>query len=203
MGTDASYQAGIGKGSGIILSGGLVAFPTESFYGLAVDALNEKAVKRLFLIKKRPPDQPILILLPSIEKLDSYVSRISKVALLLIGKFWPGGLTLVFEAGLQIPALLTGGSGKIGIRLSSHRVAADLAGRAGIAITGTSANVSGTPPCVTADEVQQALGKEVDFILDGGETEGGKGSTVLDVTVTPPQIIREGMISHEQIKAVL
>ncbi|MFC1821130.1 L-threonylcarbamoyladenylate synthase [Thermodesulfobacteriota bacterium] len=203
MAAKASYETGIEKANEIILSGGLVAFPTESFYGLAVNATDEDAVRRLFLIKKRPVDQPILILIPSLEMLDQYVSNISETAHLLIRRFWPGGLTLVFEAGRNIPPLLTGGSGKIGIRLSSHNIATDLAKRTGIAITGTSANVSGAPPCVTAEEVQRSLGNELDLILDGGETNGGKGSTILDVTVVPPRIIREGMISYEQIKVFL
>lgn len=189
----------IRKAGGVLLSGGLVAYPTESFYGLAVDATNEEAIRRLFTAKKRRPDRPVLILIPSLESLTRYVSHIPLVASQLIKTFWPGGLTLVFEAGPEISPLLTAGTGKIGIRLSSHPIATALARAIKGPITGTSANLSGTPPCRTAQEVRQSLGEKADLILDGGKTEGKIGSTILDVTVAPPQILREGMVPEAQL----
>jgi L-threonylcarbamoyladenylate synthase len=193
----------LARASEIILSGGAVAYPTESFYGLGVNARDEKAVRRLFRIKKRREEHPILILIDAPGTLEGLAAKVPETARRLSERFWPGGLTLLFEAGPEISPLLTAGTGKIGIRLSGHPVATGLAGAAGVPITGTSANLAGDPSCLRAGEVFQSLGKEVDLILDGGETAGGKGSTVLDVTVDPPRILREGMVSREQLSTVV
>jgi L-threonylcarbamoyladenylate synthase len=195
-GTD--FTAGIDEAKDLLLSGEVVAFPTESFYGLAVNPLDEKAVDRLFMIKKRDPDQPILVLIPSLESLDVYAAEIPEIARILIKRFWPGGLTLLFKAMPCISQRLTAGTGNIGVRLSSHPVATALAQSINSPITGTSANISGYPACRSAMEVFDYFKKGV-LILDGGETEGGKGSTILDVTVDPPRIVREGMINAEEL----
>jgi L-threonylcarbamoyladenylate synthase len=199
--SSTEFQAAINRAADSLLSGGLVAYPTESFYGLAVDATNEEAIERLFLVKKRRPGRPVLILIPSIESLAQYAARIPSIADQLIEAFWPGGLTLVFEAGTMVSPLLTGGTGKIGIRLSSHPVATALTRAIGVPISGTSANISGEPACRNAQEVLSCLGEMVNLILDGGETTGKVGSTVLDVTVHPPRILREGMVAKEQLEA--
>ena len=179
-----------------------MAYPTESFYGLAADATNETAIHRLFLSKKRGLDRPVLILIPNVEVLDQYAVNIPPVARQLIKEFWPGGLTLVFDAGTKISPLLTAGTGKIGIRLSSHPVATAVTRAIDVPITGTSANISGQPPCRNADEVRSSLGKGVDLILDGGETKGEMGSTVIDITVDPPRILRQGMVSQDEILTI-
>jgi L-threonylcarbamoyladenylate synthase len=197
---EKDLRNGVDRARHIILSGGIVAFPTESFYGLAVNASDENAIGRLFKIKKRMDNMPVLVLIPSIEYLKGYVADVPEIALRLIGRFWPGGLTLLFKAGSGISPLLTADTRKIGVRISSHPLAAALARAVDSPITGTSANISGKPGCVTAKEVYSSLGRDVDLILDGGETKGGKGSTILDVTVDPPEIIREGMISREQLQ---
>jgi L-threonylcarbamoyladenylate synthase len=197
---EKDLRNGVDRARHIILSGGIVAFPTESFYGLAVNALDENAIGRLFKIKKRLYNMPVLVLIPSLEYLKGYVADVPEIALRLIGRFWPGGLTLLFKAGSGISPLLTADTRKIGVRISSHPLAAALARAVDSPITGTSANISGKPGCVTAKEVYSSLGRDVDLILDGGETKGGKGSTILDVTVDPPEIIREGMISREQLQ---
>ncbi|RLI50885.1 MAG: threonylcarbamoyl-AMP synthase [Candidatus Thorarchaeota archaeon] len=201
VGSSGNPEGAISEAAEILLSGGLVAYPTESFYGLAADAANETAVKRLFLAKKRSPGNPVLLLIPNVEVLDKYIHDTPPAARKLIEKFWPGGLTLVFDAGPKILPLLTAGTGKIGIRLSSHPVATALAQAIGAPITGTSANISGNPPCSSAGEVRRSLGGGVDLILDGGKTKGGVGSTVLDVTVDPPRILRQGMVSQDEIMA--
>ncbi|MCP4579810.1 MAG: threonylcarbamoyl-AMP synthase [Deltaproteobacteria bacterium] len=187
------------KAAEILKSGGLVAYPTESFYGLAVDADNETAILRLFRVKKREADVPVLLLIPSVEYLRRYAANVPGTAKRLMDAFWPGGLTLVFEARKNVSRLLTAGTGKIGIRLSSHPVATALAQATGSAITGTSANISGKPPCNTSHGVALALGKGVDRILDGGKTEGQKPSTVLDMTTRPHTVLREGMIETEML----
>lgn len=193
----------LNKAASIIRSGGVVAFPTESFYGLGVSALDEKAIQRLFTIKKRKGNQPILLLIPSTSLLNQYVIRIPDIATQIMEEFWPGGLTLIFEANPDLPRLLTSGTGKIGLRLSSHPVATALVRAVGAPITGTSANISGQAAYSNAEAVRHFLGRSVDFVLDGGETEGGKGSTVMDITVNPPTIFREGMVSREQLEAYL
>jgi L-threonylcarbamoyladenylate synthase len=179
--TEDNLKIGLKKAADSILSGGVVAIPTESFYGLAVNATNSSAIQRLLDVKERSGDQPILILIPSVEQLDQYVILIPDIARLLMNEFWPGGLTLIFEAKPNLPRELTAGS----------------------PITATSANISGQPACSSAKEVFQYLGESVDLILDGGKTAGGKGSTVLDVTIDPPVVVREGMVSWEKIKKCL
>ena len=200
--SSGSPVGAISEAGEVLSSGGLVAYPTESFYGLAADATNETAIHRLFLSKKRGLDRPVLILIPNVEVLDQYAVNIPPVARQLIKEFWPGGLTLVFDAGTKISPLLTAGTGKIGIRLSSHPVATAVTRAIDVPITGTSANISGQPPCRNADEVRSSLGKGVDLILDGGETKGEMGSTVIDITVDPPRILRQGMVSQDEILTI-
>ena len=194
------FQSALHSAAQCLLSGWLVAYPTESFYGLAVDATNEDALKRLFLVKKRRTNRPVLILIQSVQVVEHYVTHIPQIAHRLIEAFWPGGLTLVFEAGPKISPLLTAGTSKIGIRLSSHPVARALAREIQGPITGTSANISGEPACRNAEEILRTFGERVDLILDGGQTAGKIGSTVLDVTADPPRILREGMIQRGQLE---
>lgn len=197
--TFQDLRGAISRAVKVLLTGGVVAYPTESFYGLAVDATNEKAIKHLFFIKKRRTNRPVLILIPSIETLGQYVDHIPPIAQQLIEVFWPGGLTLVFLAGPKVSPLLASGTGKIGIRLSSHPVAMALTQAIGLPITGTSANISNEPACRNADEVLHSFKEGVGLILDGGETTGKIGSTVLDITQDPPLILREGMIKESQL----
>jgi len=197
------FQGAISRAVKVLLSGGVVAYPTESFYGLAVDATNEKAIKYLFFIKKRQPSHPVLILIPSIEILGQYVAHIPPNAQKLIELFWPGGLTLVFSAGPKVSPLLTSGTGKIAIRFSSHPIANALTQSIGLPITGTSANISNEPACRNTEEVLQSFKKGVSLVIDGGETTGKVGSTVLDITQYPPLILREGMIKESQLAEFL
>jgi L-threonylcarbamoyladenylate synthase len=200
---ERNFREVIQKAAQVIHEGGVVAVPTESFYGLAVHALDEKAIERLFAVKRRREDNPVLILIPSKEGLSSYVTEASEKTRKLMERFWPGGLTMVFFAGPILPRSLTAGTGKIGVRLSSHPVPTELARAVGAPITGTSANRSGRPSCSTAEEVMEALGEDIDLILDGGKTAGGKGSTVLDVTTDPPVVLREGIVSRNELSPFL
>lgn len=183
----------------VILSGGVVAVPTESFYGLAVHALKERSIERLFAVKGRQEDKPLLVLVGSMETVGAYAKEIPDKARKLMERFWPGGLTMVISAAPVLPRSLTAGTGKIGVRLSGHPVPRALAQAVAAPITGTSANRSGRPACLTAEEVMEAVGEGLDLILDGGRTPGGKGSTVLDVTLDPPVVLREGMVSAEEL----
>jgi len=197
--SSGDFQAPVKRAAKILFSGGIIAYPTETFYGLAVDSTNEKAIKRLFLVKKRTPALPILILIPSVNVLCRYVRRIPEIGNKLINKFWPGGLTIIFEADQKVSPLLTAGSGKIGVRLSNHPVATALTREIGVPVTGTSANISGAPPCRSGLEVFISFKKGVDLILDGGKTKESPGSTIIDITVSPPQILREGMIDKNRL----
>jgi L-threonylcarbamoyladenylate synthase len=197
------FSEAVAKGTQEILSGGIVAFPTESFYGLAVDIENEAAIRKLFEVKGRAHGLPILVLIPSRDALERYAARIPDRAWELVRSFWPGGLTLVFEASAGVSKLLTAGGTTIGIRLSNHPVATGLARAVGKAITGTSANESGAPASKSGQEVMQALGDRIDLIIDAGETGGKRGSTVLDLTSSPPRVLREGMVTRTQLSRVL
>jgi L-threonylcarbamoyladenylate synthase len=197
------FRKALDRASQCLRYGGIVAFATESFYALGANATSQKAVERLFRVKKRSPDNPVLILISSVDMLSKHVDSLPPRAYQLIEAFWPGGLTLVFKAGPNIPRQLTAGTGKIGIRLSSHPVAAALPHTLGMPVTGTSANISGQPPCRSGEAVEKALGEEVDLILDSGETPGKIGSTILDVTLDPPQILREGMVPKTRLNGFI
>jgi L-threonylcarbamoyladenylate synthase len=201
--TPEERDAGLEEASRVLHAGGLVAFPTESFYGLAADPRRDDALRRLFALKRRSPDQPLLLLLPSRESAAEYAARVPAAAERLMDRFWPGGLTLVLEALPSVSPLLTAGTGTIGLRLSSHPLATALARRFGTAVTGTSANPSGRPPACSAREAAASLACETVLILDGGPTPGGAGSTVLDVTADPSRVLREGQVSREALAACL
>jgi L-threonylcarbamoyladenylate synthase len=201
--SEENRKAALKKAKQVLLAGGVVAFPTESFYGLAVDIQNDKAIEKLFSLKQRDKNNPILILLPEKEALKKYVADIPEKAIKLIDAFWPGGLTLVLNAGSSILPILTADTSKIGVRFSSHPLATDLARSIERPITGTSSNISGRPPCIRADEVYDSFGESIDLIIDNGPTAGGKGSTILDVTVDPCVVLREGMVSNRDIERVI
>ncbi len=190
---------GIEESARIILRGGVVSFPTETFYGLAADPLNERALQKIFQIKGREENKPLLLLIGDRTWVSGIARRTSPLAERLMEKFWPGPLTLVLEALPHLPALVTANTGKVGLRVSSHPAALALVLAAGRAVTGTSANLSGQPDISTAEGVFRALGGKLDAILDGGKTAGGLGSTVLDVSEVPPRIIREGVIPRKEL----
>jgi L-threonylcarbamoyladenylate synthase len=183
----------------ILREGGVVAFPTETFYGLGADARNETAVERIFRIKGRDFHNPIALIVAEEKDVIPLVEEIPAAAILLMQTFWPGPLTLIFRAAPPVSSRLTGGTGKIGIRVSSHPVARFLAAGLAGPLTATSANPSGGPECSSADAVIRALGDLPDAVIDGGTTPGGAGSTILDVTFFPPRILREGVIPSNLI----
>jgi len=197
--THADLKRPVTRAAEVLKTGGIVAYPTETVYGLAGDTSNDSAIKRLFRLKQRKADRPILILIPSVNDLNQYTDHIPFVATQLMERFWPGALTLIFKASPLVSPLLTGGKGKIGIRLSSHPVAAALAKEIGRPITSTSANISRGPSPRTPDEVVDTFDEGIDLLLDAGPSLGRTPSTVLDVTVDPPQILREGAIKAYQL----
>lgn len=178
----------------ILKSGGIIAFPTETFYGLGADAGNVEAVEKIYGIKGRNFKNPLSIIIGSSQDLSRLVEDIPETGRRFMERFWPGGLTIVFKASSNVLPRLTGGTEKIGIRLSSNIIASHLAKTLQNPITATSANLSGTKECSSADEVINCLGDKVDAVIDGGHTPDGLGSTIVDVTTDPPAILREGVI---------
>ena len=190
----------IKKAAKIIRAGGLVIFPTETVYGLAADALNEKAVARIFEVKGRPAANPLPIQIASVKDINVLTSNIPDIAKRLMNDFFPGPLTLVFESSESISELITAGTGKVGIRMPDHRVALALIKEFGGPIIATSANLTGQPAPTTADEAVSYLGKSADAVLDCGPTKIMVPSTVVDVSADPPVILREGSITKEALK---
>ena len=185
---------GLDAAAAVLKTGGTVAFPTESFYGLGADALDPEAVARVFRIKGRAESRPVLVLVDSVERALSLVAGVGTEVRALMARHWPGPLTLVLPAGPAVPPAITAGTGTVGVRVPGHPVTLALLRAAGRALTGTSANRSGEPPPSRADEVARQLPGLVDVILDGGPTAGGTGSTVADCTVWPPRILRQGPV---------
>ncbi len=179
----------------VLAQGGIVAFPTETFYGLAVDPGNEQALQALFQLKDRPFEKPILVLIQQPQDLSALVSSIPPLYAPLMKTFWPGPLTLVFPASERVSAILTGGSKGIAVRISSHPVAMQLGRLWKKPFTATSANKSGMPAACTATEVRQIFGDTIDCILDGGPTRGGKGSTVVGIRQEKLHLIRDGALN--------
>ena len=180
-----------------------MVFPTTGLYGLAADAFNPAAVDKVFAVKRRPPDKPILILVSNIGEIWRLVREISPAAERLMTAFWPGKLTLVFKAGAGVLPGLAAGTGNIGIRLPVHPVARCLVRAAGRPITATSANLSSQSACSRITDIDPAVAGAVDLILDAGPLEGGAGSTILDVSRYPPVMLREGAIPKARIFSVL
>jgi L-threonylcarbamoyladenylate synthase len=192
----------INKAASIIRAGGVITFPTRCLYGLGADAFNTEAVRRIFKIKQRSERKPVLILINDMSQLERLVRRIPAVAVDIMRSFWPGAVTLVFEAADAIPPVLTGGSGKIGIRLPGHPVAFALVKAVAGPVTGTSANLSGEPGCSRIEDLAPQVARQLDLILNAGPLKGGSGSTVVDVTAGKPAILREGEISAAEIMKV-
>lgn len=183
----------------IVKRGGVIAYPTETYYGLGADIRNERALEKLYAVKGRSFNKPISIIIGGHDDLPHFTEMITPAAEILIKQFWPGGVTLLFQASPVVPGRLTAGTGKIGIRLSSDPVATILARNLSGAMTATSANRSGASECASAREVLESLGDTVDAVLDWGRTPGGAGSTIVDTTTDPPEIIREGIVPSAEI----
>ena len=189
--------AAIATAARVLETGGLVAFPTETFYGLGAHALDAAAVERIFRAKGRPDDKPLLVLVDSVAMVERVAREVSPRAHRLMARHWPGALTLVLPAQASLPPALTAGTGTIGVRLSSHPVARALVAALGAPVTAPSANPHGAPSPRTADEVLGALGTGLDLVLDAGTTPGGPPSTVLDLTGVTPAILRPGAVVLE------
>ena len=183
----------------VVRSGGLLVYPTDTFYALGADPNNPAAVSRLFEVKSRQAGQPILLLIQDAGEVRNWAAEITPRAEALMEKYWPGPLTLVFKAKPGVLPELTAGTGTIGIRVPGNELTRQLLASLGTALTGTSANLSGGHSPQTAEQAMDAIGSLVDCVFDGGMTAGGKPSTIVDVSSGAPKLIREGAISSSKL----
>ena len=186
----------------ILKKGGIVAFPTDTVYGLGADPLNEQAVDRIYKVKRRHHNLPLPLLLAEKSDLLKVATVVPKIAWQLAERFLPGGLTLVLRKSPWVPGSVTAGGDTIAVRIPNHNIPIALIRGLGSPIVGTSANLSGKPSPVTAEEVHEQLGDEVDLIIDGGRCPGGTESTVLDVSSEVPALIREGAIPRTELSQI-
>jgi len=189
------------QAANIIINGGVIGYPTETIYGLGADALNEKAINRIYELKGREKNKPILILAKNVEQVKQLTASFPETAQLLANKFWPGPLTIVFPAADKLSHLLTGDNRTIGIRVSDNKICQELLNLTGAPITSTSGNISGGENPVSATEVEKSFGEKLDMIVDGGNTLSGVTSTVVSVVDDSIVVLREGAILKKEILA--
>lgn len=192
----------IARAAGILRRGGLVAFPTETVYGLGADAMNAEAVRKVFAAKGRPADNPLIVHVSTIDQFFELGKEISPVARQLAEAFWPGPLTLVVKRKSFVPDIVTARLDTVAVRIPRHAVAVALARKVQHGIVGPSANLSGKPSPTAAGHVYEDLKGRIDMILDAGPTTIGVESTVVDTTTTPPAILRLGGLTRELIESV-
>jgi L-threonylcarbamoyladenylate synthase len=193
----------IQKASEILQNGGLVAFPTETVYGLGADASNETAVRAIFSVKGRPETHPLIVHLHSVEQLETWARSIPKAAKELGSKFWPGPLTLILKKAATVSKVVTGGQDTVGLRIPDHPVALALLRSFGGGVAAPSANRFGKVSPTSARHVRKDLGKDVDFILDGGSCDIGVESTIVDFSSGDPVILRPGGLTRERLEEAL
>jgi len=186
----------------ILKQGGIVAFPTDTVYGLGACISIPQAVERIYQVKKRPRSMALSLLLADKSQIGEVAEPVPPIAWLLADKFLPGALTMVLPRAKSVPDIVTGGGATVAVRIPAHPVPVALARGLGAPIVGTSANLSGKPSSLTAEEVYAQLGGKVDLIIDGGRCPGGKESTIVDLTGEAPVLLREGAISREELEQV-
>jgi len=198
----APDAAALAEAAGLLRAGRLVAFPTETVYGLGAHALDAAAVRRIFTAKGRPAFNPLIVHVPSVDAARALVTAWPPVAQALAERFWPGPLTLVLPKRAVVPDEVTAGRGTVALRIPAHPVARALLEAAAVPVAAPSANRFTQLSPVTATQVAQALGDAVDLILDGGRTTVGIESTVVDCSVTPPVLLRPGTLTRAALEAV-
>lgn len=196
-------RSAINAAAEIIRRGGLVAFPTETVYGLGADAMNTESVERVFVAKGRPADNPLIVHIGDREMLSRVAANVPRQAELLADRFWPGPLTVVLKRRLEVPELVTAGLATVAVRMPKNPTAVELIRAADTPVAAPSANTSGRPSPTRAAHVAADLGGLIDMILDGGTTRIGIESTVIDLTTEPPAILRPGWITRESLAEVV
>ncbi len=190
------------KAAKIIVAGGVVAFPTDTVYGIGAHFLSEEAVRRIYEIKGRSGRKPLQLILPDLSEVNNVACDVPAIFWDLARQFLPGGLTLVLKKSERVPLSVTSGMTTVAIRVPDSQIALELVKAVGAPVAATSANLSGRPSTRTAAEVLQEIGSYLDAIVDGGPTQLGRDSTVLDLTSSPPRILREGAVPFELISQI-
>ena len=193
-------QAVMAEAGEILKQGGLVAFPTETVYGLGANALDEEAAKKTYAAKGRPSDNPLIVHIADLSYLGAIVKEIPEAALKLAEAFWPGPLTMIFEKSEKVPYGTTGGLDTVAVRMPGDEIARDLIIAGGGYISAPSANTSGRPSTTTAQHVEEDLFGKIEMIVDGGPVDIGVESTIVDMTVAPPMILRPGAVTKEMLE---
>ncbi|MCK5130381.1 MAG: threonylcarbamoyl-AMP synthase [Clostridiales bacterium] len=201
--TVAPGLAGINQAAELIKQGEVIAFPTETVYGLGADCFNVTALKKIYRAKGRPSDNPVIVHVASTEQVHDVANNVSETAKKLMDHFWPGPLTLVFEKKKDVPDIVTGGLKTVAVRIPQHHVAQAIIEQAGVPIAAPSANLSGKPSPTTAQAVLSDMDGKISLIIDSGPCEVGIESTVLDVTGKIPIILRPGMVTYEMLSEVI
>ena len=196
-------KEGVKKAAEIIKRGGLVAFPTETVYGLGANGLDENAVPKIYEAKGRPSDNPLILHISKLDEIEDIVKEIPKSAIILAEEFWPGPLTMVFKKSECIPYRTTGGLESVAIRMPSNKIARELIKAAGVPIAAPSANSSGRPSPTKAAHVIYDLDGKIDMVIDGGEVDIGIESTIVDVTGEVPVILRPGFITEKMLSEAI
>lgn len=199
----AALREQIAQAAAVLASGGLVAIPTETVYGLGADARNRAAVRRIFAVKRRPVDHPLIVHLASAGQLEEWCRELPPSAALLANAFWPGPMTLILKRDPRVLDEVTGGQDTIGVRVPAHPVALELLRTFGGGVAAPSANRFGKVSPTTAAHVRAELGADVDMILDGGACAVGIESTIVDLTAAQPRILRPGRVARAEIQRVL
>ena len=198
----AEVQLQVERGISILRGGGVIAYPSDTVYGLGACANLSAAVERVYTVKQRPRDMALPLLLADTGQISTVADAVPEVARLLAEQFLPGALTLVLYRSGSVMDIVTGGAAKVAVRVPAHAVPVALIEGVGVPVVGTSANLSGQPSLLTADEVLAQLGDKIDLVIDGGRCPGGQESTIIDVTGEIPVVTREGAISVEELRRV-
>ena len=196
----APQRDAIQEAAAWILRGGVVALPTDTLYGLAVDPFRADAVARLFAVKGRDADRAVPLIAADVPQVVAHLGPLPPIAARLAERFWPGPLTLLVEAPSSLASDVTGGTARVGVRVPADAVARAVCGVAGRPITATSANLSGQPATADPDDVERTLADRIDLLLDTGRAPGGAPSTIVDVTASGLRLVRAGAISLDDIR---
>jgi L-threonylcarbamoyladenylate synthase len=200
--SEAPQRDAIQEAAKWIRIGGLLAIPTDTLYGLAGDPFNRQAVARIFAVKGRGAERALPLIAASLPQVVAHFGPLEPAAARLAECFWPGPLTLLLPAPASLASGVTGGTGRVGVRVPADRVARDICQAADRPITATSANRSGAPPTADPDEVERVLGADLDLLVDAGPTPGGPPSTIVDVSERGITLIREGAIPWERLSGL-
>lgn len=196
---EAPQRDAIEEATTWIRRGGVIAIPTDTFYGLAADPFNVSAVDRVFRVKGRTQERALPLIAADIAQIHAHIGPLSELGARLADRFWPGPLTLLIPAPASLADAVTGGTGRVGVRVPDDAIVRAVCAGVGRPITATSANISGEPATIDPEVVEQTLGDAVDYLLDTGMTPGGAPSTIVDVTGAEPLLVRAGAVSWDDI----